>query len=68
MLNPMINPKKILNSFLCSSNVKLPLSNSHYITGKYIYFFSNLACVENTLSSFTNNMKYYLNLFTKKYK
>ena len=64
----MINPKKFLKSFLCASNVKLPLSNSHYITGKNIYLFSNLACVENTLSSFTNNISYYLNSFKKKYK
>ena len=64
----MLNPKKFLNSFLCSSNVKLPLSNSHYITGKNIYLFSNLASVENTLSCFTNNISYYLNSFKKKYK
>ena len=68
MINPMINLKKFLNSFLCSSNVKLPLSNSHYITGKNIYLFSNLASVENTLSCFTNNISYYLNSFKKKYK
>ena len=68
MINPMINPKKFLNYFLCSSNVKLPLSNSHYITGKNIYLFSNLASVENTLSCFTNNISYYLNSFKKKYK
>ena len=53
----MINSKNFLKSFLCATNVKLPLNNSHYITGKDIYLFSNLACVENTLSSFTNKGK-----------
>ncbi len=63
-----INPRKFLNNFLCASNVKLPLSNSHYITGKDIYLFSNLACVENTLSNFTNNINCYLKSFKRKYK
>ena len=64
----MINSKNFLKSFLCATNVKLPLNNSHYITGKDIYLFSNLACVENTLSSFTNNVNCYLNSFKSKYK
>ena len=64
----MINSKNFLKAFLCSTNVKLPLNHSHYITGKDIYLFSNLACVENTLSSFTNNINCYLKTFKSKYK
>jgi len=64
----IVNPKTFLKSFLCASNVKLPINNSHYVTGKDIYLFSNLASVENTLSCFTNNIHCYLNNFKSKYK
>ena len=64
----MLNPRLLFNKLLCATNVKLPLSNSHYITGKDSYLFSNLACVENTLSCFTNNVNCYLNSFKSKYK
>lgn len=64
----IINPKTFLNTFLCASNVKLPINNSHYITGKEISIFSNLATVESTLSSFTNNVNCYLKSFKSKYK
>lgn len=52
-----INPQSIKKYLLNCSNLKLPISNSHYITGKNIYAFSNLICIENTLSNFTNNCK-----------
>lgn len=52
-LNPQTMKKYLLNC----SNIKLPITNSHYITGKNIYMFSNLVCIENTLSNLTNNCK-----------
>jgi len=52
-----INPQCMKKYLLNCSCLKLPLSNDHYITGKDIYTFSNLVCVENTLSNFTNNIK-----------
>lgn len=51
-----VNKNKIINSLLCN-NIKLPMYNNHYITGKGILFFSNIACVENTLSNLTCNLK-----------
>lgn len=51
------NTSKIVNSLLCCNNFKFPMTNSHYVTGKDIWLFSNLACVENTLTGFTCNLK-----------
>lgn len=50
------NKNKIVNALLCN-NFKFPISNSHYVTGKDIIIFSNIACVENTLTCLTNNLK-----------
>lgn len=58
----------VLKGFLCACNPKLPLSNNHYITGKNIWLFSNIACVENTLSCFTGNMCCKLNNLKGKLK
>lgn len=52
-----VNPKKIANSILCSSNLKFPMYKGHYMTGKDISLFANLACIENTLNTFTCNVK-----------
>lgn len=52
-----IFPGKIVNNLLCSCNFKFPMYNNHYMTGKNICIFSKFACIENTLSSFTNNCK-----------
>lgn len=52
-----INPQTMKKYLLNCSGLKLPISNDHYITGKDIYTFSNLVCIENTLSNFTNNCK-----------
>lgn len=52
-----INKNKIINSLLCCSNFKFPINNSHYLTGKDIYLFSSLACIENTLTDLTCNLK-----------
>lgn len=50
-------PQKLLNYLLCCSNYKFPISNTHYVTGKDISCFSKIACIENTLTCFTNNCK-----------
>lgn len=52
-----INPQTMKKYLLNCNNLKLPTSNGHYITGKDIYTFSNLVCIENTLSRFTNHCK-----------
>ncbi len=54
-MNPKLNP--LINAFLCCNNICLPMYKNHYITGKGIFIFSNLACVENTLSAGTNILK-----------
>lgn len=50
-------PNKLANYLLCKSNIKLPINNSHYVTGKDLSFFSKLMCVENELSNLTCNLK-----------
>lgn len=52
-----INKNKLINSLFCCNDLKLPINKSHYITGKEIYFFSNLTCIENTLTNLTCNIK-----------
>ncbi len=52
-----LNKNKIINSLLCGNNIKFPMYNSHYITGKDIWLFSNIACIENTLTALTCNLK-----------
>lgn len=54
-------PEKLVNCLLCSSNIKLPINNSHYVTGQDISFFSKLMCVEQELSNITCNIKGYCN-------
>ncbi len=47
----------ILNKLLlCMPNVKLPIGKGHYVTPCNISLFSNLACVENSLSCLTKNI------------
>ncbi len=58
-----ICPRKIAKCLLCSSNICLPINKSHYVTGKDISCFSNLMCVESTLSSLTCNLKNMCNGF-----
>lgn len=52
-----INKNKIINSILCGCNAKFPISNSHYICGKDILAFSNIICIENTLTNITSQLK-----------
>lgn len=52
-----LNKNKLLDSFLCSNNFKLPINNTHYITGKEIRLLSDFVCVENTLTNLTCNIK-----------
>lgn len=52
-----INKNKLINSLLCQNDLKLPISKTHYITGKEIYFFTNFVCIENTLTNLTCNIK-----------
>ncbi|MEG2646042.1 MAG: hypothetical protein RSA08_03315 [Clostridia bacterium] len=59
-----ICPRNILNHFLCCSNIKFPMYKGHYMTGKNISIFSNLACIENNLNNLTCSCKNtYNNLF-----
>ena len=51
-----INKNYLMKSLLCSP-VKFPMYNSHYLCGKDIYTFSNLMCVENSLTNITCNLK-----------
>ena len=60
------NKNKIINSLLCGNNMKFPIYNSHYMTGKDIWFFSNIVCIENTLTNFTNSLKSGCNNLIKK--
>ncbi len=62
----MLNPQLLKKYLLCCNNIKLPITNTHYITGKDIYVFSNFACIENTLTCFTNNFKCLCKNFTNK--
>ncbi len=55
-----ICPQNLAKYILCHSNLKLPINNSHYITGSEISFFSNIMCVENELTCLTNNLKCYI--------
>lgn len=52
-----INKNKLIDSLLCYNNFKLPITKSHYITGKEIHLFSNFLCVENTLTNLTCNIQ-----------
>lgn len=51
--NCCFNPQCIIKSMLCNCNCKFPMWNAHYVTGPDILLFSNLACVENTLTKLT---------------
>lgn len=46
-------PRKILNNFLCCYPGRLHINKSHYVTGKDLFLFSKLMCVENELSNIT---------------
>ncbi|MDD2376189.1 MAG: hypothetical protein PHD15_02985 [Clostridia bacterium] len=50
-----------INSLLYSMPNKFKLGNCHYVTGKNISIFSNLLCIENTLTNLTCNCKNTLN-------
>lgn len=60
-------PNPIVNSLLCCNNFCFPMYNNHYITGKGIFIFSNLACIENTLSSATCSIKNCCNTLSNGY-
>lgn len=57
-----INKNKIINSILCGCNAKFPISNSHYICGKDILAFSNIICIENTLTNITSQLKVHVKI------
>ena len=42
---------RILNNVLCNFPCKIPINKSHYVTGKNLFIFSKLMCVENVLSN-----------------
>lgn len=53
MRNNFYFKEKFLNNILCNLPCKLPLNNSHYVTGKNMMFFSKLMCIENELTTLT---------------
>lgn len=52
-----LNKNSLINYLLCQSNLKLPISCNHYITGRDIKTFTDFVCIENTLSTFTSQVK-----------
>lgn len=46
-----------LNSLIYSMPNKFNIGKCHYVTGKNISIFSNLLCIENTLTNLTCNCK-----------
>lgn len=52
-----ICPKKLANYLLYNSNIKFPINQSHYVTGKELSLFSKLMCIENELTNLTCNLK-----------
>ncbi|MEG2235272.1 MAG: hypothetical protein RR144_02390 [Clostridia bacterium] len=57
----MVKPSNLLHSIPCKFN----FGNCHYVTGKNISVFSNLLCVENSLTNLTCNCK---NIFLNKFR
>lgn len=53
MHNNFIIKRQMLNKFLCCLPYRLPINNSHYVTGKELSILSKLVCVENELSNLT---------------
>ena len=60
-----ILPRRLLKDILCCNNIKFPIANNHYITGKNIYNFSNLVCIEKTLNNITCGISNFCNLVCK---
>lgn len=52
-----LNVNSLLNSFLCNCNLKMPISNTHYISGKDLLLFKNLTCIEQGLTNVTCGIK-----------
>ena len=52
-----IKPSSFINPLLFCNNICLPMYKGHYTTTKNIVLFTNLACVENSLTNFTCNIK-----------
>jgi len=46
-----------INSLIYSMPNKIKLGKCHYVTGKNISIFSNLLCIENSLTNLTCNCK-----------
>lgn len=57
--------KNLAKYILCSSNLKFPMYNGHYMTGKDISLFSNLVCIENSLNNLTCSIK---SLYNNKFR
>lgn len=51
------NKNYLLNNLLCNANIKMPISSTHYLTSKNLVIFKNLACIENSLTNATLNIK-----------
>ena len=52
-----LRPSSFVNPLLCCNNICLPMYKGHYTTTKNIVIFANLACVENSLTGITCNLK-----------
>lgn len=65
--NSNILPKQLLNKFMCCYRGLIPISNSHYVTGRDIKAFSDMICIENQLSNITSSCKCFCNGFIKNF-
>ncbi len=62
----MINKNNLLSYILCNANLKLPISNSHYLSSKNLITFKNFTSIEKNLTCVTDGLKgFYNNLFNK---
>lgn len=52
-----LKPSSVINPLLFWNNICLPMYNGHYTTTKNVVIFSNLACIENSLTGFSCGLK-----------
>lgn len=52
-----LKPSSFITPFLLWNNINLPMYKGHYTTTPNIVLFANLACIENSLTSATCQIK-----------
>lgn len=52
-----MKPSSFVNPLLLWNDICLPMYKGHYTTTPNIVLFASLACVENSLTNFTCNLK-----------